>query len=63
MADKSTPSSLARYLDGEFWETKDHIREEISQGEPFRTSRFVISYWWFYPTFLSYVDHHDLILW
>uniref|UniRef100_A0A8C8F3L6 Acyl-coenzyme A oxidase n=1 Tax=Oncorhynchus tshawytscha TaxID=74940 RepID=A0A8C8F3L6_ONCTS len=55
MADKSTPSSLARYLDGEFWETKDHIREEISQGEPFRTSRFVISYWWFYPTFLSYL--------
>uniref|UniRef100_A0A4W5NM58 Acyl-coenzyme A oxidase n=1 Tax=Hucho hucho TaxID=62062 RepID=A0A4W5NM58_9TELE len=40
MADKSTPSSLARYLDGEFWETKDHIREEISQGEPFRTSSY-----------------------
>ncbi|XP_062320144.1 acyl-coenzyme A oxidase-like protein [Osmerus eperlanus] len=37
---KTPPSSLARYLDGEFWETKDSIRNAISQCELFKTSSY-----------------------
>ncbi|KAJ8013869.1 hypothetical protein DPEC_G00034280 [Dallia pectoralis] len=40
MTDKSNHSSLARYLDGEFWEIKDNLREEISKGEVFRKSSY-----------------------
>ncbi|KAL0964537.1 hypothetical protein UPYG_G00325300 [Umbra pygmaea] len=40
MADESSPSSFARYLDGELWETKDTLREEISQGEVFQRSSY-----------------------
>lgn len=34
-------SSLLRYLDGELWEIKDALREEISKCELFQSSRCV----------------------
>lgn len=40
MEQKQT-SSLARYLDGEFWEIKDSFRDAISKCELFQSSRYV----------------------
>ncbi|XP_030626194.1 acyl-coenzyme A oxidase-like protein isoform X1 [Chanos chanos] len=40
MAAKYTASSLSRYLDGEFWATKNLIREEISKCDLFQSSSY-----------------------
>lgn len=37
--DQKQTSSLARYLDGEFWEIKDAFRDAISKCELFQSSR------------------------
>uniref|UniRef100_A0A668A8M4 Acyl-coenzyme A oxidase n=2 Tax=Myripristis murdjan TaxID=586833 RepID=A0A668A8M4_9TELE len=39
-ADSPAPSSLSRYLDGDFWRAKDVVREGISQCELFHTSSY-----------------------
>lgn len=39
--DQKQPSSLARYLDGEFWEIKDAFRDAISKCDLFQSSRYV----------------------
>ncbi|XP_012685296.1 acyl-coenzyme A oxidase-like protein [Clupea harengus] len=40
MAEKYSSSSLAKYLDGEFWEVKDQIRGEISSCELFQSNSY-----------------------
>ncbi|KAI5611541.1 acyl-coenzyme A oxidase-like protein [Silurus asotus] len=40
MAQKYLPTSLSRYLDGDFWRTKDILREEISRCELFQQSSY-----------------------
>ncbi|KAI4871484.1 hypothetical protein NFI96_003377 [Prochilodus magdalenae] len=43
MAAAKPPSSLSRYLDGEFWEAKDVLREEVSSTELFQRSSYGLS--------------------
>ncbi|KAL7890479.1 hypothetical protein AOLI_G00027370 [Acnodon oligacanthus] len=43
MAGAEPPSSLSRCLDGEFWEAKDVLREEISRCELFQRSSYELS--------------------
>ncbi|XP_072533602.1 acyl-coenzyme A oxidase-like protein [Salminus brasiliensis] len=40
MAETYSATSLSRYLDGEFWETRDILRNKISQCELFRRSGY-----------------------
>ncbi|TRY97605.1 hypothetical protein DNTS_004741, partial [Danionella cerebrum] len=41
--DQKRPSSLARYLDGDFWEIKDAFRDAISKSSLFQCSWFDLS--------------------
>ncbi|XP_062375343.1 acyl-coenzyme A oxidase-like protein [Sardina pilchardus] len=40
MAEKYSSTTLAKYLDGEFWEVKDQIRREISICELFQSNSY-----------------------
>ncbi|KAG9275009.1 acyl-coenzyme A oxidase-like protein [Astyanax mexicanus] len=43
MAAPHSPSSLSRYLDGEFWKIRDNLREGISNCELFQRSSYDLS--------------------